>query len=157
MCDHDEPAQPEEVAAAGRLGIEARPQPRAAGRTSRPPTLPRVLAPSSERSAPRSVRIVPFERLQRHVAGEAVADDDVAGSLEQLAALDVAVEAERARLEERVRLERELVPLLRLLADREQPHRGRCDVEDLLGEDRAHVAELEQVLRRARRRSRRRR
>ena len=46
-----------------------------------------------------------------------------------------------------MRLERELVALLRLLADREQAHLGPFDVEDLVGEDRAHVRELEQVLR----------
>ena len=40
------------------------------------------------------------------------------------AALDVAAEAEVALGEQRVRLERELVALLRLLADREQPHLG---------------------------------
>ena len=45
-----------------------------------------------------------------------------------------------------MRVERELVPLLRLLADREQAHAGPVDVEHLLREDRAHVAELEQVL-----------
>ena len=63
-----------------------------------------------------------------------------------VAALGVALEAELARREQRVRLERQLVPLLRLLADREQAHVGPLDVEDLLGEDRAHVRELEQVL-----------
>src|SRR5581483_10664074 len=45
-----------------------------------------------------------------------------------------------------MRLERELVALLGLLADRQQPHLGARQAEDLLGEDRAHVAELEQVL-----------
>ena len=55
-------------------------------------------------------------------------------------------EVEGALGQERVRLERELVPLLRLLADREQAHLGVREAEDLLGEDRAHVGELEQVL-----------
>ena len=75
-------------------------------------------------------------------------DDDVDGALEQLAALDVARRSGGRVLgrEQLVRLERELVALLRLLADREQPHLGLVDVEDLLGEDGAHVRELEQVL-----------
>ena len=70
----------------------------------------------------------PLERLQRDVAGEAVGDDDVGGAREDVAALGVAPEVEVARGEQLVRLERELVPLLRLLADREQPHarRARC-------------------------------
>ncbi len=45
-----------------------------------------------------------------------------------------------------MRLERQLVPLLRLLADREQPHLRVGDAEHLLGEDGAHRRELEQVL-----------
>ena len=53
---------------------------------------------------------------------------------------------QRARLEQGVRLERERVALLRLLSDREQPHPRPGDAEHLLREDRAHVAELEQVL-----------
>ncbi len=43
-------------------------------------------------------------------------------------------------------VERQLVPLLGLLADREQAHPGPLDAEHLLGEDRAHVTELEQML-----------
>ncbi len=43
-------------------------------------------------------------------------------------------------------LERQLVALLGLLADREQADGRVRAVEDQLGEDRAHVAELEQVL-----------
>ena len=56
------------------------------------------------------------------------------------------LEASVARRQQLVRLERQLVPLLRLLADREQAHLGRGDAEDLLGEDGAHVRELEQML-----------
>ena len=52
-----------------------------------------------------------------------------------------------AGLEQSVRLERELVALLGLFADRQQPHLGPRDIEDVLGEDDAHVSELEQVLR----------
>ncbi len=67
-------------------------------------------------------------------------------SVKQLAALDVAAELEPALGQEPVRLERELVALLRLLPDREQADVRLRPVEDLLGEDRAHVRELEQVL-----------
>src|SRR3989442_10761876 len=48
-----------------------------------------------------------------------------------------------------MRLERQLVSLLRLLADREQAHLRSEDAEDLLREDGAHVRELPQVLRAA--------
>ena len=67
-----------------------------------------------------------FEKLQADVAGEAVADDDVAGVAQQIAALGVAAEVEVGRDEQRVGLERELVALLRLLADREQADPGRA-------------------------------
>ena len=79
--------------------------------------------------------------------GEAVADDDVGSAREQVAALGVAGEAQVARGEQLVRLERELIPLLGLLADREQPHLGPLDAENLLREHCAHVRELQQVLR----------
>src|SRR5205085_1805602 len=88
----------------------------------------------------------PLEELEADVSGEAVADDDVRRALEQLAALDIPAEAELARREERVRLERELVSLLGLLADREQAHVRLRDPEESLREDRAHVAELEQLV-----------
>jgi hypothetical protein len=48
--------------------------------------------------------------------------------------------------EQGVSLERELVSLLGLFADREQPHLGIRDLEHFLGEDGAHLRELEQVL-----------
>ena len=46
-----------------------------------------------------------------------------------------------------MRLERQLVALLGLLADREQAHLGVRHLEDLLRKDRAHVPELDEVLR----------
>src|SRR5262245_13726117 len=73
-----------------------------------------------------------FEELEADVSGEAVADDDVAGPAQDVPALDVAAEVEVALREQRVRLERELVALLRLLADREQPHLGIVDLEHLV-------------------------
>ncbi len=45
-----------------------------------------------------------------------------------------------------VGVDRELVPFLALLADREQSHLGIADLEDLLREDGAHVRELEEML-----------
>ena len=66
---------------------------------------------------------------------------------EEVAALDVSGEVQLAAAQELVRLDRELVALGRLLADREQAHLRVIAIEQLLGEDRAHVAELEQVLR----------
>ena len=45
-----------------------------------------------------------------------------------------------------VGVDRELVPLLALFADREEPHLGIGDLEDLLREDGAHVSELHEVL-----------
>ncbi len=45
-----------------------------------------------------------------------------------------------------MRLERQLVALLPLLADREQPDLGIRDAQDLAAEDGAHRRELEQVL-----------
>ena len=64
----------------------------------------------------------PLEQLQDDVPGEAVRDDDVGRAAQELTALQVAVEVQLARAEERVRLERERVALLVLLADREQAH-----------------------------------
>ena len=116
-------------ARAGRAGRRRRTSPgragragaRAAGRIRSPPSLPRASPRSRSRSASSTRLDRPLERLQRDVAREAVADDDVGLAVEQVAALGVAGEVEIARGEQLVRLERELVPLLRLLADREQP------------------------------------
>ena len=55
-------------------------------------------------------------------------------------------EVEAALAQERVRVERQLVALLVLFADREEAHLGVLDAEQLPAEDRAHVGELEQVL-----------
>src|SRR5439155_25597181 len=117
--DHGEPAQAEQVGAAIRVRIEARAQ-TAGGRADQEPP---ELAPRGRRNlgAQRVEDVLdrPLEQLQRDVAGEAVGDDDVRRAAQQLAALDVALEVELARAEQRVRLERKRVSLLVLLADRE--------------------------------------
>src|SRR5207302_2279395 len=91
----------------------------------------------------------PLDRLERDVPGEAVGDEDVGRAFEDVAALCIAAEVEIGRRQQLVRLESQLVSLLRLLADREQAYLRAGDLEDLLGEDRAHRRELEQVLRAA--------
>ena len=146
MRDHDEPAQAEEVGAAVRVGVEALAQPPGGGTDEQSAEVPGrvggdLLSQRVEQSSDR-----PLDGLERDVAREAVGDEDVGGALEDVAALGVAAEVEVGRGQQRVRLERELVPLLRLLADREKPHLGPRDAEDLLREDRAHRRELEQVL-----------
>ncbi len=65
----------------------------------------------------------PLERLQRDVAREPVGDDDVCG-LASRSRLRCCRRSERAGREQAVRLEHELVALLRLLADREQAYLG---------------------------------
>src|ERR1044071_4284017 len=83
--------------------------------------------------------------LQEHVAGEAVGDDDVAGPLEEIAALDGADEVQMARgFEERQHLLHELVALALLLADRQQPDARVLVAEEIAGEAGAHVRELDE-------------
>ncbi len=80
--------------------------------------------------------------------GETVRDDDVCDAPQEVAALGVPGEVEALVLaQEPVRVDRQLVAFLVLLADREQADLGPVDVEQLLAEDRAHVRELEEVLR----------
>src|SRR5205814_7224731 len=69
------------------------------------------------------------------------------GAVQNVATFRVATEIEVAFRKQRVRVERELVALLRFLTDGEEPNGRLLDVEDLLGEDRAHDTELEEVLR----------
>ena len=81
MRDHGEAAQAEQVGAAVGVRVEPRAQPRAppAGSAGR-----RACRAASRRSPSRSASSTrldrPLEQLQRHVAGEAVADDDVGGA-----------------------------------------------------------------------------
>src|SRR5206468_9901136 len=132
---HHEPAQAEEVGAAVRVGIEALAE-TPGGRTDEHPAEGArsaggdLLAQRVEQGADR-----PLDRLERDVAGEAVGDEDVRGALEDVAPLGVAAEVEIGGGEQLVRLERELVSLLGLLADGEEPNRRPRDAEDLLRED----------------------
>ena len=71
----------------------------------------------------------PFADLQRDVAGEAVADDDVDVAGVDVAPLDVADEVDRRVLEQLVRLARQLVALALFLADRQQPDARRRAAE----------------------------
>src|SRR5206468_12427752 len=82
-----------------------------------------------------------LERLQGDVAGEAIGDDHVGGLRQQVAPLGVAAEVELTPGEQRVRLQAQLVALLRLLADRAQTTFRILTPEELIREDRAHVAE----------------
>ena len=69
----------------------------------------------------------PFGRLQHHVADETVANNNVSRALEDIVALDIAVEvqmpARRRKAQQFTGLLDDLVPLDRLFADVEQPHR----------------------------------
>src|SRR5581483_6974900 len=63
-----------------------------------------------------------------------------------VAALAVPGEVQIAGGEQRVRLDRQLVPLLRLLADGQKPDNRILDTEHLLGEDGPHGRELDEML-----------
>ena len=147
MRDHREAAQPKEVGAAVGLGVEA-----AAKAASGRPDEQSAHAAAAARDdflaeGIEHGRDRPLRQLEHHVPGEAVADDDVRGAEQEVAALRVAAEVQPVcGGQQLVSLERELVPLLGLLADREQAHLGPGHVEHLLGEDGPHVGELEQVL-----------
>ena len=78
----------------------------------------------SARSDVEQIHDRPLEQLQRDVAREAVGDDHVGGAAQQVAALGVAGEVEAALAQQRVRVERQRVALLVLLADREEAHLG---------------------------------
>src|SRR5262245_22262705 len=102
MRDHREPTEAQQVGAAVRVRVE----PLAKVTRGRPDQEPPDLA------ARRRADLVPdpledgldraLEQLQADVAREPVADDDVARLAEEVAALDVAAEAEVAPSEERV-------------------------------------------------------
>ena len=142
----------------GRAGRAGRRRRRCPGRAARAAAAPpagsagrRACRAASTRSRSRSASSSspdrPLEQLQRDVAGEAVGDDDVGGAAQQVARSRRCRRSRgRSLAQQRVRLERELVALLR------PPRRSRAgaprarDAEHLLGEDRAHVRELEQVL-----------
>ncbi len=74
-----------------------------------------------------------FADLQQHVAGEAVRDDDVAVTREDLDALDVAVEVDRQLLHQRARLAHQRVALQLLAADVEDADARLGDAEGAAG------------------------
>src|SRR3954451_2881660 len=117
MGDHGQAAEPEEIGAAVGLGIETLAQFLGCRPDQQPTGLPArgrgdLCAEGLEEGLDR-----PLHELQRHVSGEAVADDDVSGMREELPALDVSDEIQGALFEERVGLAHEAVSLLRLLPD----------------------------------------
>src|SRR5918994_4421475 len=119
VCDHREAAQPEQVGASVRVRIELAAQPARRRPDQQPAQLPTRRRGDlfAERVEHRVDR--PLEELERDVAREAVADDDVGRPGKQVPALGVAGELELAGREERMCFERQLVSLLGLLADRE--------------------------------------
>src|SRR6266536_2049568 len=145
--DHGEAPEAQQVGASVGVGVEPVPETPRGG----PDQGAAELAARGRRDiiakGIQEIRDRPLEQLEDDIAGEAVGDDDVGGALEDVAALGVSSEVEIARRQELVRLERELVSLLGLLADREQPDLRIPDVEYLRGEDRTHVGELDEVLR----------
>jgi hypothetical protein len=89
-----------------------------------------------------------FADLQRHVADEAVADDDVGVAGINIAAFHVADEMNGERFEQRRGGARELVAFVLFFADGEQPHARPMGVKDDARVDVAHDGELRQHARR---------
>ena len=146
--DDDDPAQADQVGAAVGVRVEARSAGRAprAGSAVRPACRARV-AVTSVRSASRSSLIVPSSSLRHDVAGEAVGDDDVRRAGEQLAALGVAARSRGRCVASRAcAASVSSLPFSGSSPIESSRTSGRATLEHLLGEDRAHVAELEQVL-----------
>ena len=93
------------------------------------------------------VRRRALQRLQQHVAGEAVGDHHVGGAVEHIAAFDVAVEVDHVvRSEQLVGFFDEQVSLLGFLADRQQAHLRRLHAETDAAVRRAEARELVQPL-----------
>ena len=87
-----------------------------------------------------------LDGLQTHVAGEPVANEHVEVGRQHIAPLGVAGEVGQLLAHQLVRLLRELGALLLLLADIEQRGARLLDAQHLLRVDRAHAAELHEVL-----------
>ena len=94
MGDHGEPAQAEQVGAAVGVGVEAATHPAGGGADQQAADLSAAAGRDlfSQRFEDDCDRAL--EQLQDDVAGEAVADDDVGGTEQQVAALGVAAEVE---------------------------------------------------------------
>ena len=88
-----------------------------------------------------------LEELDHDVAEDRVADHDVGQMVGQVLALDVAGEVEVRQVEQLGRALDPGVALALLLADGQQRHARTRHAQDALGEDRAHLRVLDQVLR----------
>jgi hypothetical protein len=87
-----------------------------------------------------------LEELDDNVADEAIADDDVGPVSDHVVRLDVADEMQVRGGQLGVRLAGLLVPLVDLLADVQQADPRVLHAEDVLGKDRAHGRELDEVV-----------
>jgi hypothetical protein len=151
--DHHGAAQAEQDGSAVALRVEA------GAEFTQPPALQERAdagGPGAGDRRPQLARGEPdraFQRLQRHVPGEAVGHDHVELAGQQVTALHVAREAQRERAVRRlagqqlVRAPGELVPLARLGPDGEQPHPGRGHAQRGLRVSHAELAELDEHLR----------
>src|SRR5262245_8496471 len=113
--DHGLSAQAEEVRAAVGVRVEPLAQTARRGPDQEAADLAASRGADLVADALEDRRDRALEELEADVAGEPVANDDVAGLAQDVPALDVAAEVEVALGEQRVRLERELVALLGLL------------------------------------------
>jgi hypothetical protein len=151
--DDDAAAEAEQRRAAVGLGVEP------VAELPEPATLQHRAEPGGARPRERAAQFGrrephrPFERLQRHVAGEPVGDDHVDSAGHQIAALDVPGEAERQRAalrfrgEQFVRAAGQHVSLAGLGADGQQSDLRRRDPERDLGVGHAELPELDEHLR----------
>ena len=122
---------------------------RSAGRSSSPPSFERSEDSAAPPTAPSSAADDPSIDLQRDVAGEAVGDDHVGLAGADREALDVAdeVQARRVAASTRVRRDDDLRALGRLRAVGQQRHARGRHAGHGLHERRAHVRELDEMLR----------
>ena len=88
----------------------------------------------------------PSKNLMTTLPSDRVADDDVGRVLREVLALDVAHEVQAGRVEQLGRRLDPGVALALLLADRQQRDAGPGHAQHPLGEDRAHLGVLGEVL-----------
>ena len=84
--------------------------------------------------------------LERHVADEAIADDDVGVAIVKVAAFDVADKVDGQTLHQRPRFVDEVVAFVVLFADGEQSHAGMLDMENYPRIQLTHDGELREHL-----------